>query len=326
MNQIFITFLLFLCWTAGLAQGQAPGQGNARAGRTGGKSAALNIDTDIEDTIKLRYITLENINKDHHVVDTLFDDFEKYATARQFRTGALTLGNLGSSHLPIIYRPRTSIFKDAGFHQYDNYKTELHDFRYYKLGEAYSDLFFSPVAGRENFLVKAKFSANFANDVNLSINLKRISQEGFYRSQATKSTSFGIGVWKQNPDKNHQLFITIVANNHNEDHNGGVIPTTATAALRDRNTEATYLGGADTRHQHIQYAVDNFFEVKNGRYKAHHQVSVENGYYRYSDAVATTAHDSLVYPAAYINTRGIRYFLSFVKLKNTIDLSFDTKN
>ena len=325
MNQIFITFLLLICWTTGLAQGQAPGQGSDRGSRTGGRGSALDIESDIEDTVKLRYITLEDINKDHLVVDTLFDDFEKYATARQFRTRSLTLGNLGSSAQRMMYQPRTSIFKDAGFHQYDNYKLNLNAFRYYKLGEAYSDLFFSPVAGRENFLVKAKFSGNFDNDVNLSIDLKRISQEGFYQSQTTKSTSFGIGFWKQNPEKNHQLFLSIIANNHNEDHNGGVRPVTTPSVIRDRDTEGVYLGGADTRHQHIQYALDNFFEVKNGRYKAHHQVKVENGYYRFSDAVVTTTNDSIVYPEAFINERGIRYYLGFFKLKNTIDLSFDAK-
>jgi len=279
----------------------------------------------ISDSLSVTYFMVNDLSTDYEITDTLFDDFEKYAEARQFRTGAFTLGNLGSSHYNIIYSPRKEILTDAGFHQYDNYKLAPEDLRYYKLTKAYNDLFFSPVAGQENFLVKAKFSTNFTNDLNLAIDYKRINQEGFYSSQNTKSTSFGMGLWKNNKEKNHQLFISLVANNHNENQNGGII-TPFSGVIRDRTGEAFYLTAADTRHQHFTYSLDNFWSLsKAQKYSVHHQLKVDDGYYRYSDQGAMTSRDSTYYGEQFVtDTRGLRYLLDFIRYTNTVDLSFDT--
>lgn len=299
------------------------GQGQREASTTTGP---LGIERSEEDTVQLRYITLSDIYNSKKVESVQLEDFEKYASFRRFRTASLTLGNLGSSHQPIIYTPKANIFTDPGFHQYDNYKLDINEFRHYRLGEALNDLYFSPGGGKENFLVKAKFAANFANNNKVSLDLQRISQEGFYRSQGTKSTRFGIGLWKDNSDKNHQLFLTLIANNHNEDHNGG-ITTVTQPTIRNRSGEGSYLSLADTRHEHLTYALDNFFQLKEGKYQAHHQVKYEHGYYRYSDDVTSTSNDTLRYGDTFISdTRGIRYFMGFNKVHNTIDLSFDTKN
>ena len=280
-----------------------------------------------EDSLKVRYFYLSDINENRELTDTLFQDFEKYATVRQFRTGALTLGNLGSSHHKIIYNPREDILTDPGFRQYDNYKLRREDFKFYRLQTAYNDLFFSPQGGQENFMVKAKFSGNFQNDINVSLDFERISQEGFYRDQVTKSTRFGIGLWKANQEKNHDLFFTLIANNHNEDHNGGLQNITDNGGIRDRFGEATRLSEADTRHQHFSYALDNFLSVgPSKKYAGHHRVQIDQGFFRYSDEGTIASSDTLLYTENFItDPRGIRYLMEFTRFTNTLDVAFDSK-
>ncbi len=279
------------------------------------------------DSLSVTYFHLTDISTDHKLQDTLFEDFEKYATVRQFRTGALTLGNLGSSHHRIIYKPRQNILTDPGFHQYDNYKLQRESFRFYNLNSPFNDLFFSPQNGQENFLIKTRFSSNYQNDYNISLDFKRISQEGFYQDQITQSTQFGIGLWKNNKDKKHNFFYTFIANNHNEDHNGGVQIINPSGTVTDRFGEAVRLNNADSRHQHFSHAVDNFLKIgKNEKYAAHHQLVIDLGFFRYSDAGTITSQDSLVYPSSYItDTRGLRYLMQFSRFTNTVDVSFDSK-
>lgn len=286
------------------------------------KSSRDEVEEEIIDTVKLRYFTIADLESKFPRKDTLLNDFEKYASVRSFRKGALTLGNLGSSHLNIFYNPKENILTDPGFHQYDNYKLQLEDFKFYELGQAYNNLFFSPVGGQSRFQVEAEFARNFANNVHVTLDLSRISQEGFYREQNTKSTSFGLGIWKNNEAKNHQLFLTLIGNNHNEQHNGGII--TPSLPPRFRSTENSFLTDANTRHQHFTYSLDNFFQLKSGTYSAHHQIRVDQGYFRYGDDDTANIQDSL-YNNYLTDPKGVRYFLGFNRFMNTLDIGLNTK-
>ena len=306
----------------GLLSSALNGQGRPRPADIGAPPV---LDRALPDSTQVSYFTLEDIDASEEIADTLFEDFEKYASVRQFRTGALSLGNLGSSHRRIIYSPRKNLLTDPGYHQYDNYKIDLEDFRYYRVSQAYNDLFFSPQDGQQNFNIRATFSGNYKNDVNLSLDFERISQEGFYRDQDTKSTWFGLGLWKQRPEKNHQIFFRLLGNNHNENHNGG-IPPGSFSGIRDRPGTRVFLTQADTRHQHFTYALDNFLDFGGEKYRGHHQLRVDDGFFRFSDEGSLTTNDTLVYNPNYaIENRGLRHVMQFFRVMNTIDLAFDSK-
>jgi len=315
--------ILLLSFSSFAVGQQRPGfDSNNSLGGTKGASPEEYIEP-VEDTVRVRYFTLADISKRYSLKDTLFEDFEKYASVRRFRTAALTLGNLGSSHLRILYEPRDNILTIPGFTQFRNYQFGINDLKYYTVGDAFNDLFFSPVAGQDNFKVQAKFSNNFANDVNVSLELKRLSQVGFYSNQTTKSTAFGFGLWKNNKEKNLQTFFSFIANNNNEDHNGGII---APSPFRVRIQESTYLNETDSRHQNFKYALDNFFAIKENKYKVHHQLVLENGYYHYADNNVSSTNDTLIYRADYLtNEKGIRFYMDVFKVKNTFDVSFTSK-
>lgn len=278
-----------------------------------------------EDTIAVKFFNLAGISKRIPFADTTLKDIETYAKVRTLDKGAYTLGNLGSAQYPLIYRPKKDILTDPGFHQYDVYKNELDDYEYFDHGHmAFNDYAFTPVSGNANTQFRARFSNNFADNTVLSLNLDRIKQLGFYNNQTTKSTAFGFGIWKSYPEKKRQMFITFLANNHNEDHNGGIVDY---GEFRVRMLDPTFISNSRTRHQDFKYAMDNFFSLSGEKYKAHHQAVVQHGYYIYSDEETDRSNDTLIYTENYItDQRGIRYFLGFQKIKNTIDVAFDSRN
>ena len=320
---IYFLLLLSLCGSVTIL-----GQSREISGNSQSANRAPEIETNVVDTVRLRYFTLRERDKIIPFVDTLFDDFEKYQRNRQFESGALNLGNFGSAHQLIRYHSPQNIYADAGFHQYDNYKLSPEDLKYFILDQPLNDLYFSPLAGEVNFLVKAKFVRNFAGNTQISLDYERILQEGFYNHQKTKNTRFVVGLWKQSPKGVHEYFFSFAANNNNEEINGGVSPDEKfdNQHSRVRNTIGIQLDDDSTRHQNFSFNLDNFFNLKEGRYRLHHKIKIESGYYRYGDHDVSTTSDSLVYLDYLSDSRGVRYFLGFNGVKNDFDLSFNSKS
>lgn len=277
----------------------------------------------------VNYYTIAESDTVSPMVDTSLNGFEIFAPHRSFENGALTLGNLGASAQPIIYRSRRSIFTELGFRQYDIYSLALEQMRFYKLNRAYNDLYFSPQSGQENFLVKAKFSRNFADGVNMAIDYERIKQEGFYRNQATKMTRFGLGLSKRS--EKHELYACLIANNFNELHNGGAIENIDSfytdPVFRDqRGLIDTYTDDAESRHQYFSYSLDNIWYDVVPDIKIKHRIRLEHGYQRFSDATSSSNQDSVLYKSYLTDDRGLRMVNRFVRWTNEAYASFNKKN
>ena len=280
----------------------------------------------------VQYFTVKNKAKLVSFQDTSLSDFEKYAPNRKIENAALNLGNLGSSNLPVIYNSRQEIFTDIGFHQYDIFKLDYKDFRFYKLNRAYNDLSFSPLAGQQNFIVSAKFSRNFSDDINLAIDYERIKQIGFYTHQGTKSTKFGIGIWKKGKKENHNLYMAIIANNFNEQHNGGASTEINGNPLYDdplyrsqRTSIPTFVNDGNSRHEQFSYIIENTFDFLN-KFEARHVAQYDHGYYRYGDSEVSSLNDSLLYLNYLTDNIGLRFVNKFSRLSQVFDLGLKSKN
>ncbi len=276
----------------------------------------------------IKYYTLDDPDSKKEYADTSLANFEIYAPHRSFENGALNLGNIGSSAVKIRYEERDHIYTDMGFNQYDIYRLELEDLQYYDLNRAYNDLYFSPQDGQQNFLVKAKFSRNLADNVNILIDYERIKQEGFYLNQATKNTRFAFGISKRS--EKHDLFISFIANNMNEDHNGGVTEDIDSlnnnATIRDIRTSVdTYLDEATSRHQYFSYAIDNHIRPDKLPFDIQSRMRVEHGYFRFSDDDSDSSNDSLTYRSYLTDSRGLRMVSKFVRFNKGLEFSFERK-
>ena len=299
-----------------------------------------NTEQKTPDTADIETSTLADFNNKRSYVDTLFDDFEKYNISRTFHDGALTLGNNGSAAQRIIYRPRDHIYTDMGFHQYDIYRKSLMEIPIISTTRTFNDLYFVPLGGSENFVVGAKFAQPFDNEVYLSIDYNRINQDGFYLAQQTKATQLGLSVYKNGAKNRHQIVLSLAVNNFNEENNGGVTITDIGAdvnlysdtfnssQIRSQRTSVPVTSSSSpgmTRHQNFAYGIDNYFHLDSGRYKLHHHIDYEHGYYRYGDEDTESLQDSTLY-LSYINdVRGIRFLQKYNRINNVVDIGLKIK-
>ena len=290
-------------------------------------------EVEVQEPAYVNYFFLDDLDKNYTFKDTSLNDFEIYAPHRTFENAALNIGNIGSSAQRVEYQHNTNIFTDIGYHQYDIYSLPLVDFKFYNLNRPYNDLYFSPGGGQQNFQVKAKFSRNFANNLNFVLDFERIKQDGIYTDQNTKDTAFGLGFWKSSDSGNHDLFIRFTANNFNESHNGGLDidlnndPTYSTAFYRNQRASIpTRISGGQARLQHFTYSLDNFFLIKNKTIKVHQHSSVEHGFYRYGDDNTSTSNDSIVYQSYRVSTEGLRLVNRFVRINNSVSLGLNLSN
>lgn len=335
-----LTSIVFLIFTICCfdANGQNPlgrNSGRPTPGQSTGNQNSQN-EVFVPDTTILDYFTLSNKHKLYNFSDTLIDEKEKYLITRTFRNASLNLGNSGSAAQPIIYNATRDIYTDIGFHQYDVYKLKLDSLKFFKLNRPYNDLFFSPIGGSRSFVSKATFARTFDKEINITMDFDRINQVGFYESQETKATSFGLGIWQDRKEKRHAWYFTFLVNNFNETHNGGTpfdLNTDTLYSLPEfrltRTGIPTFISETSpgqTRHQNFSYGVDNYVSTKSEKYKLHHRLRFENGYYRFGDELTNSASDSLVYLNYLALDRGLRSLYKFSRWTNQIDIGFDTRS
>lgn len=280
--------------------------------------------------LEINYITLDDVSDLKEYKDTTLLDFEKYTEHRTFDNGALNLGNLGSASQKIIYSNPNSIFTNLGFHQYDIYKKNINEYPIYQSNKIFNDLIFSPLGSSQNFFSGAKFSKAFSNKTSLSIDFNRIKQEGFYTDQDTKITQLGVCLQKKNKSESHHYLISFVANNFNDFINGGIAIETDSLYTeynegQERNQRTsvpvrTGQSSGQTRHQDFSYALDNYFNIDSGKYKVHHQINLEHGYFRFGDENTTSFNDTLNYGNYLTDNRGLRLVNRFWRMINKFDI------
>ena len=258
--------------------------------------------------------------------DTTLDNFfQQYDPVRSRDIDYISLGNQGSSAFSQEYTFQNNIGYDYGFHQYDIYKKNLNTTKFFNVNRPFNDLFFSPMAGQRNFIVKGLFADNYADNVTFSIDFERINQDGFYNNQFTKSTSLGVN-FEWAPSDKYQLYFNFFTNNHNEEINGGVTTDTLfnEPFFDIRENIPTILDSASTRHESRNYHLNQFLKLTNDStlidFGLHHHLRLSDGYIRFYD----NGQDSLennFYNSFKKDSRGIRYFMNFFEISNHFDIS-----
>jgi len=281
------------------------------------------------DTINLSYFYLDNPENVKPFTDTTLVFLEDYDLLRQFEDFNLTLGNPASSHkIGLVNLPNDNIFTNTHNDNYYSLRSSVSDFRYYQLERPFNDLFFSPMGSQNEFFVKARFSTEFKEAVNLSLDYWRVSNSGDYQSQATKATSFNVGLWIKNPKKSHQTFLSFISNNFNEEYNGGatfIDQLSENAGLANIRTEAAVnISDADSRNEQYQIVLDNYFG-KISDFNFFHRIRYQNFFFRYSDANVSSDKDILFYGNQYVENRGLRSSFQNDLVENTAMLSKKSK-
>ncbi len=278
--------------------------------------------SNLPDTIILRYFKLSDITTFYDFQDSTLDNFfHQYDPAKRRWIDYQNLGNAGSAARSQVYESKPYIGFDEGLNQYDLYNYKLDDFRFFENNTPLTNVFFTPVGGQQNFVIRSDFARSFNDGTSISLNYRRIRQQGFYSNQLTKTTNFGVSLRYQSEDKKYTGFLSILSNVNEEGQNGGIDETLSPSDLGDRANVPIVSADAQTRHQQKQYSLINYYQLnkpeKNQvQYLLRYDLKFDRRYYKFNDATTSAPSDSLEYGDFNIEDRGIRFYNKINKISN----------
>jgi len=293
-----------------------------------GRGISSGMDDDstsgIPDTLILKYFKLSDITKYYDYTDsTLEDFFHQYDPAKRRWIDYQNLGNAGSSARSQIFDHDPYVGFHSGLRHYDLYNFNTDDFRFFENNVPHSDVFFTPVGGQQNFVIRSDFARSFDDNTSISLNYRRIRQQGFYSNQLTKTTNFGTALRFQSEDKRYTGFLSLISNVNEEGQNGGVKSDTfyRISELADRMTVGVVSQEAQTRHQQKQYSLINYYqlnspETSKNRILLRYDLSFDRSYYKFNDEGVATDVDIVEYGNFAKEDRGIKFYNKINKLRN----------
>lgn len=274
--------------------GGGGGIGSTFSGGSGGSSGPQKL---VQDTSAIYHFYADNPNITFPYLDSLLTDFQQYDPIRQQPWDWASLGNLGSAAHSLVLTPQFRQGVDIGLHQYDLYQLRTEDVKFYKIRQTFSQGYFSQGANQGNGYFKVRFSRTFAKGLNLSIEHRRINDNGYFDHEGVDNKAFALGLWYRTQGGGYDGFFTFTANNMEVEDNGGELPPTQSgvdnmgntvlipdfdnAFLLDVNTNT-----ANTQHLNREFAYTQYLYL-NGRKKQPKTAAVD------SDSLLLQKYDSL---------------------------------
>jgi hypothetical protein len=218
------------------------------------------------DTFPIYYFLASNPGEEFPFVDsTLDNNFQQYDPVRRRDFDYAHLGNLGSAHRPLLYEPYYRRGFDVGLRQFDLYQTLPADFAFYQVERAFTKVDYFQRADQADSYFTGRFSRNFANGWNATLEYRRISQLGRrqqYPFQNTRDGALAFGLWHKSPSGRYESFITVAWNSIEQEDNGGVrVEPAGGGQFQSPNTAEVFLNGAQTRHNHRGLAFTQYFTI-----------------------------------------------------------------
>ena len=275
----------------------------------------------LEDTLELDFVYISDLTREYPFRDSTLQYFEDYDPIKTFDQFYFTLGNQGSTHQSALVEYDSNIFTQLRREQHPAYTIPLQELKFYNLNRTYNDILFSPMGSQEDFIVKAKFSQEFKEAINVSVDYLRVTHNGTYKSQFARSTNFGVGFWIRNPKKKHQMLISYAANNNTEFFNGGHrsnVQRPDTIIGGDINVPVN-IEEAKLRKEDFHVAVDNYVGDPN-KWNLFHRIDYRSGFHLYADEISGLASgvDDLYYGDYLNDARGVRNYQSSRALTNRL--------
>lgn len=282
------------------------------------------LESKMPDTIKLKYFYLSDIKTYYDFKDSTLDNFfHQYDPAKRRAIDYLNLGNSGSAARSMKFESKPYIGFNTGLNQYDLYNYTLEDFRFFDNNVPLSDVFFTPVGGQQNFVIRSDFTRKFSDNTSLSLNYRRIRQEGFYANQLTKTTNFGASIRYKGFGDRLTGFVSMISNVNEEGHNGGVTTDTlfTNPVFADRLNIPTFIDDGQTRHQQKMYSLINYFQLNkpktsNVQLLLRYDFTIDRRYYKYTDVATDDENDISYYGQFNIEDRGIRSYIRVNRVRN----------
>ncbi|MEM9529069.1 MAG: putative porin, partial [Bacteroidota bacterium] len=193
---------------------------------------------------------------------------------------------------------------------------------------------------QEDYQVKAKFSRNFADGVNLLLDYNRTSQQGErdqYPGQALRNTHVATGLSIRPPGSRYSGFFSFAANTYEQLQNGGIVA--ASFANNEGGEVANlanltpYLEDTRLRYSFREIMATNYLQfggqadTLSGRerraFTLRHRFRLDSRRYRISSSATTqdTANFYRRFPDLLLDIRGVRNQIEHSILENDFTIS-----
>ena len=350
--KISLLIFIFLNANTSHAQGPPSGIGRGNFGNNSGINPTDSIPTDETelDTAHIQYFFAANPERLYPEKDTLLDNnFQQFDPSRHRQLDYFNLGRVASAAYPSVYQPFLRNGLDMGIHAFDIYQLKNEDIRFYYQGKAFTDAFYS---GNEqnNGMLKARFSRNFTNGINFSVEYQRIYNISQINSQGPdfnrklpngasqtwlyagfprgRTSALGVGFWIHREKYNG--YFTYTVNSVSQLDNGGILNDLVFQIATASNTLSPVLTKAQTRHDkqeisYLQYFILNKKDSTGTKrnFLATHKISYKSAFYKSYDPFVSTEYtnDSTFYGSLLNDIRGLRFYLKEKQLENSFSLS-----
>lgn len=263
-----ILFVLLFCWGGSCSLwAQFPPGGGRPTGfddPTGGFSPLDSVQQDVEiDTFKIFYYSPLAFYREQAFNDSLLTNYtHQLDPTRQRAYDYQHLGVLGSAANPLVFQNDFRQGFDVGLHQFDIYRLDIDRMPFYRVERAFTYAEYDRGGDQADSRIEVKFSRNFANGVNLSIDYERLTQLATriqFPNQSAQATAFGIGLSLQNESGRYRGFIAFVNNKNIQEENGGLVsePTLggnfSSPAGAGVQTETAYTEYRNSAYQYTHY-------------------------------------------------------------------------
>ncbi|MCB0571239.1 MAG: hypothetical protein KDC66_15815 [Phaeodactylibacter sp.] len=338
MNRtIFVISFLFCLFAGGPAVwGQQPTGRSGQPSGTGGANPREQGEVEV-DTFDIFYFYAGNPNQDIPFSDsTLGDYFRQYDPVRHRRLDYKNLGNLGSAHEPIVFETASRRGFDVGLNQFSLYLTPGSELPYYRIEKPFTLVSYTMGSQQADGYTTAKFSRNFANGLNYTLDFKRISQLGEtsqYPNQNTRNTALATGLWYHGKRGRYDGFFSFAANTAEQEDNGGILREPQDEGdFSSPSSAEVFLADARTRHSHRELSYTHYYRFGGGQdtlgrvhrsYTVSHRLLYENSIYKYYDKYAVAADSGFynLFPAFLPDQRGTRFYLDHRRIENSFQLA-----
>ena len=290
------------------------------------------------DTFGIFSFYAENPNLETPFSDSLLlGNYHQYDPARMGDIDYLTLGNLGSAALPVLFKPTVRQGFDVGLHQYDLYLNRSENLAYHRLEKPFTNLSYMQLGDQSDTYFTGEFSRNFANGLNFSLDYRRISlvgRQNHYPNQDSRNTSITMGMWIQGKNDKYDGFFAFSANTIEQENNGGIAQEPIISNnFFTPNSAVAFLDDAQSRHSHREWTYTHYFKFggrpdsikgRTRSYTLGHKIGYINSTYKsfdpFSGEVPTT-QDSSFYNQFLVDSRGLRFYVGHRQLVNSFRLN-----
>ncbi len=283
------------------------------------------------DTFSVRYFSLDNPDNMQTFDDTLLTEGTHHYNPVFKSSGEyLFLGNTGSPVKALPYTKKLFVGYHHGHFQYDLYNFDIKNVIFYDGKVPFSDISFTPVKGQKDFVINGKFSRKFSDGFSMTVNYRRIRDEGLYTHQKSGITNVAFSLGWRSKNKKYQGFATHISNVSERNNNGGIKTDTlfGTPLYNDRSLIPVFTSDATTRYQQKKYILTSIYRPKPHAplgISFRHDFYYDRSYFKFADETTGTAMDSSLYGAYLIEERGIRYYDRQSIIHNNINIDLQRK-